>query len=346
MFNRVYRDTSLLSGYNIRFAPSSSGSWPGSTNQNYFEGLYLKNSCSPSDVALFYQNGSPLDTLRNCVVIDSIGKAFQCLSVEAGPMLVDHCTFASSSRYGVVEYPCGVGSFGDAWPPAGALRFTNNLIYSLRQAGGGADAAISWQFSAPTNNLTSNNNLYYIPGQANSRAIRYGINTGSVAYSAPGIGQPFYTDWHQDGNSKWGDPLLSNTSFTGFDAHPMIGSPAIGAATDGSDIGAYAYAGVDNTPPATVTDMSFLRTYDSSAILSWTAPGDNSFSGTVTSYELRWSTSPITVARLKGDTTSPWFIQRAVICRAHALLNLGRASRTTPPSAPWTTSATGRPSNT
>jgi len=161
-------------------------------------------------------------------------------------------------------------------------------------------------------------------GVSNTRAIRYGINTAPAAYSAPGTGGQFYTDWHQDGNSKWGDPLLSNTSFTGFDAHLKAGSPAIGAATDGSDIGAYAYAGVDNTPPATVSDMSFFRTYDSSGILTWTAPGDNGMSGTVTSYELRWSTSPITPANFASATlVSPQPIPAGGdLPQSYVLLNL------------------------
>ena len=325
MFNHCYRDTILMSGYNMRFAPSSSGSWPGSTNQNYFEGLVLKNSCAPHDVGLFYQNGSRQDTLRNCVVIDSIGKAFQCLSVEQGPMLVDHCTFAGNSRYGAVDYPCGIGTFGDSWPPGGALRFTNNIIYSTQVAGGGADADVNWQFSASTNDITSNNNLYYVPGQANTRAIRYGINTGATTFSAPGTGQPFNLAWGEDGSSKWGDPAFANATYTGFDPHLKTGSPAIGAATDGTDIGALSFqGGPDTTPPAAVSNLSFFRLYDNSAILSWTAPGDNGMSGTVTQYELRWSASPITTANFASATlVSPQPIPAAGgFGQTYVLLNL------------------------
>lgn len=305
MYNRVYRDTMIFTGYNVRFAPSSSGSWEGTTDQNYIEGLYLKKSCINSDVALFYQNGSRRDTLKNCVVIDSLGKAFQCLSIENGATLVDHCTFVGNSRWGVVEFPCGIGTFGNSWPAGGRLVFTNNLMVALRQGGGGSDAAISWQFSASNNDLTSNRNLYYIPAQSSSRAIRHVVNSGSAAFSAPGTGQPFYQTYGEDGNSLWGDPLFVNASFTGFDPRLQPGSPAIGAGFGGSDIGARGSSGPDVTPPAAVANLAFAQVLDVRAVLSWTAPGDNGTSGTATTYDLRWSLAPITAGNFAAATPVP-----------------------------------------
>lgn len=302
MFNRIYRDTMIFTGYNVRFAPSSSGSWEGTTDQNYIEGLYLKKSCINSDVALFYQNGSRRDTLKNCVVIDSVGKAFQCLSIENGTTLVDHCTFVGNSRWGVVEFPCGIGTFGNSWPAGGRLVFTNNLIYAVRQGGGGSDASISWQFSASNNDLTSNRNLYFIPGQANTRAIRYAVNTGAAQFSAPGAAQPFFAAYGEDGNSLWADPVFANNSFTGFDPALQPGSPAIGAGSNGSDIGAKGSAGVDVTPPAQVTNLAFSSILDISVVLGWTAPGDNGTSGTATNYDLRYATFPITAANFATAT--------------------------------------------
>ena len=328
MYNRVYRDTMIFTGYNVRFAPSSSGSWEGSTDQNYIEGLYLKKSCINSDVALFYQNGSRRDTLKNCVVIDSLGKAFQCLSIENGTTLVDHCTFVGNSRWGVVEFPCGVGTFGDSWPSGGRLVFTNNLIYAMRQGGAGSDAGINWQFSSTSNDLTSNRNLYFVPGQANTRAIRYGINSGSTTFSAPGTGQPFYNAWGEDGNSIWGDPAFVNASFTGFDPMLNPGSPAIGAGAGGSTIGAKGVSGPDVTPPATVSNLTFSQVFDLSAVLSWTAPGDNGASGTATTYDLRYSTSPITAANFASATpVNPQPVPAlGGTLQTYVLLNLSRAT--------------------
>lgn len=302
MFNRIVRDTMIFTGYNVRFAPSSSGSWEGTTDQNYIEGLYLKNSCVNSDVALFYQNGSRRDTLKNCVVMDSVGKAFQCLSIEAGTTLVDHCTFVGNSRWGVVEFPCGIGTFGNAWPTGGRLIFTNNLMYGIRQGGAGSDAAISWQFSASNNDLTSNRNLYYIPGQNSDRAIRYAINTGSAAFSAPGSGQPFTNAFGEDANSLWANPMFANASFSTFDGHLQAGSPAIGAGTGGSNIGAYGSSGPDLTAPAAVSNLAFSQVLDNAVVMAWTAPGDDGNSGTATTYELRFATFPINAGNFATAT--------------------------------------------
>jgi len=302
MYNRVYRDSMVFTGYPVTLEPSSSGSWPGTTDQNYFEGLYVKKSCISSEFALFYQNGSRRDTLRNCVVIDSIGRAFQVQAIEKGTTLIDHCTFAGNSRWGVVNFECGIGTFGDGWPAGGRLVFTNNLMIAIRQGGGGSDAGINWEFSSPTNDFTSNNNLYYLPGQASSRAIRYAINTGGATFSAPGTGSLFDLAFGEDRNSIWGDPLLVNATFTGFDGQLQAGSPAIGAGTGGTDIGALGFQGPDTSPPATVSNLRFTTAYDQSAIIDWTAPGDNGFGGTATAYELRYATFPITSANFSTAT--------------------------------------------
>jgi hypothetical protein len=298
MYNRTYRDSFVFSGYNVRFAPSSAGSYAGTTDQNYFEGIYVKNTCRNHDVALWYQNGSRRDTIRNAVVIDSAGTPFQCLSMEKGATLIDHCTFVGGSQYGVVQFPMGVGSFGDAWPSTGRLVFTNNLMYSLDT--GGSDAGIGWQFSSSSNDLTSNNNLYYVPGSSSSSAIRYAINNGAVSTSAPGTGQPFYNAWGEDGQSIWGNPQFVSLSWPTMNLRLQPGSPGIGAGTGGSDIGAYGVAAPDVTPPATVGDLALTQVLDRSAVLAWTAPGDDGMSGTVAEYDLRLSTSPITAGNFSS----------------------------------------------
>jgi phosphodiesterase/alkaline phosphatase D-like protein len=50
----------------------------------------------------------------------------------------------------------------------------------------------------------------------------------------------------------------------------------------------------DVTPPAAVTDLSVTNTTGSAALLQWTAPADDS--GKAASYDVRYSTSPITAA--------------------------------------------------
>lgn len=61
----------------------------------------------------------------------------------------------------------------------------------------------------------------------------------------------------------------------------------------------------DPTAPAAVTDLC-VGLGASATIVSWTAPGDDGSSGTPASYELRYSTSPITAANFLGATRVCW----------------------------------------
>ncbi|MHC4715895.1 MAG: golvesin C-terminal-like domain-containing protein, partial [Planctomycetota bacterium] len=49
----------------------------------------------------------------------------------------------------------------------------------------------------------------------------------------------------------------------------------------------------DTTPPAAVADLAVVTETDTTIQLTWTAPGDDGMTGTATSYDLRYSTSPI-----------------------------------------------------
>lgn len=51
---------------------------------------------------------------------------------------------------------------------------------------------------------------------------------------------------------------------------------------------------VDFTPPAAIADLSISNTTSGSAILTWTAPGDDGNLGTAFRYDIRYSTEPIT----------------------------------------------------
>jgi hypothetical protein len=50
---------------------------------------------------------------------------------------------------------------------------------------------------------------------------------------------------------------------------------------------------VDFTPPAAITDLSATGVTSGTAMLTWTAPGDDSNQGTAFKYDLRYSTQPI-----------------------------------------------------
>jgi lysophospholipase L1-like esterase len=58
----------------------------------------------------------------------------------------------------------------------------------------------------------------------------------------------------------------------------------------------------DDTPPSTVTNLAIGTVTRSSVQLTWTAPGDDGLSGNASSYDLRYSTSPITDATFSSAT--------------------------------------------
>ncbi|HSH00850.1 MAG TPA: fibronectin type III domain-containing protein, partial [candidate division Zixibacteria bacterium] len=50
----------------------------------------------------------------------------------------------------------------------------------------------------------------------------------------------------------------------------------------------------DTTAPASVTDLACIDSSSTSITLAWTAPGDDSLTGTASAYDIRYFTSPIT----------------------------------------------------
>ena len=52
----------------------------------------------------------------------------------------------------------------------------------------------------------------------------------------------------------------------------------------------------DETPPAVVADLTVQSISGAAAFVSWTAPGDDGASGTATTYDVRYASTPITEA--------------------------------------------------
>jgi hypothetical protein len=61
-------------------------------------------------------------------------------------------------------------------------------------------------------------------------------------------------------------------------------------------------AAPDNTRPAAVANLAATVLGETSVRLNWTATGDDSLTGTATSYDVRYSTSPITSANWNAAT--------------------------------------------
>ena len=147
----------------------------------------------------------------------------------------------------------------------------------------------------PSNAVNSNRNLYFATTGPSGAAMRvntscYSVGPGSTGCSGTG----------DECNSLWSNPLLADLNITSFNPALLPGSPAVGAQfVDGY---AGAIAGFDATAPGQVTNLTTTQVGDVSAVLRWTAPGDDGQSGTVTSYDLRWSNAPITDANFASAT--------------------------------------------
>ena len=61
----------------------------------------------------------------------------------------------------------------------------------------------------------------------------------------------------------------------------------------------------DTTPPSPVTDLAFANLLPTEVNVQWTASGDDGAIGTAASYDLRWSTSPITPENFAAATPIP-----------------------------------------
>lgn len=61
-------------------------------------------------------------------------------------------------------------------------------------------------------------------------------------------------------------------------------------------------AAPDLIRPAPITNLAVTGLTDSTANLAWTATGDDSLTGTVATYDIRYSTSPITLANWNAAT--------------------------------------------
>jgi phosphodiesterase/alkaline phosphatase D-like protein len=63
-------------------------------------------------------------------------------------------------------------------------------------------------------------------------------------------------------------------------------------------------AAPDTIRPFAIANLGVTSVTDTTATLGWTATGDDSLTGTATSYDIRYSTSPITAANFASATTT------------------------------------------
>ena len=60
----------------------------------------------------------------------------------------------------------------------------------------------------------------------------------------------------------------------------------------------------ESVAPSAIASLSVVDSSDNSVTLSWTAPGDDGSTGTASQYEVRYSTSPITIGSWSSATVA------------------------------------------
>ncbi len=264
---------------------SASGSFPGTVVGNRYDGCLFIQEKPVSTGAFYWQNGAQADTIQNCVVLSIAGTPIE-MSGFSDNCVIRHNTFVYLGTNGRAGDTYAGGAF--EWSGAGEVK--DNIFYSPTgnsYAFAISAAAISGAYYSGDNNL-----LFSNKGAASSMMWSNTLTT-------PGpIGKACINNF-EECHSKFGDPLfVGGTGVFGFDPHLKAGSPAIGAASDGKDIGALAFgtSGVDSVAPAAINNVTVAQTTDNSAVLAWTATGDDGSSGQAALYEVRVSSQPITDA--------------------------------------------------
>jgi hypothetical protein len=255
----------------ISMGLAQSGSFPGSTNHQYFGGNVIKlESPTAGKGAMYWQNGSRSDTLEFNVIAANGGPA---LYVEPGTgftgTVVRHNTFYATTAT-VADFSSGGDNSGS--------RLSSNIFYSTTSNSGSATVAVSSGMGVDSLGLV------FSRGGSAASGLRYAGATGT-----PGSGGNFGVA----GKAAWNTPAFTDSSYATLNTTLRAGSAAQNASFQDGFAGSLGTATADLTPPAQVTDVSAPASTGNSVTLGWTAVGDDGTIGSATAYDVRYSTSPI-----------------------------------------------------
>lgn len=258
MWNAFVGDTIVMTGS----APaivywSSSGdtsaAWQQTVGDNRVDSCYVNLIGSTGGSRMLFQHGMFDWTFRYNTLVCG-GRLLDATDVK-GKILIDHNTFVGGPWMGLIHFdrtPTEPG-FSDT------MTFTNNILYSVvpglpddYDTNQCAFYIHSQAFdSAGVRRLVSNNNLYAYYGYRSSPGDR-SHRWDQGQYSRTGEGFPWNAAFGEDESSLYASPLFADsTVWSGFDARLSADSPARGAGTHGTDIGAVAFAPtVSATEPA------------------------------------------------------------------------------------------------
>ena len=300
--NTFLRDSLILHGPGaVTFLPNCSGSWPGTTFSNTYDHcLFRVTAPNPIGATVWMQDAVRGDTYRYCTIVGTQRGIANSSGIT--DLTVDHCTVVGFAPTRGAWY---TEDGKQVW--SGTNRITNNIFASLsplRRAPGTtgvsyAYPAAFWYAPLMAGHMSGDYNLYFTAMGADSA-----IMGGNYVWSRPGPGSAWNLASGADGHSIFGDPLFAETS-SAASFSPLLrsGSPAIGAAPDGTDLGAVPFGGTgDVTPPGTVSDLSVVTVDTTAVTLAWTSAGDDGSGGTATACDLRWSGAPLTADNFAAAT--------------------------------------------
>lgn len=263
--NAFIGDTIVMSGPALAILywsseGDSADAWQRTVGSNVVDSCYI-NLMGSAGSRMLFQQGMYDWTFRHNVMLCH-GRPIDAGDVK-GKNLLDHNTFVGGPWLGVVNFdkPSAHPGFSDT------VTFTNNIVYASYDGPDGdlasnycAMFAHSQAFdSAGVGRLRSDHNLFsyygwrFAPGD---RVHRW--DQGN--YSRTGDGGLWNEVYGLDQHSVYGSPRFVDSTLSAiFDPRLLPDSPAIGAGSGGSDIGAVAFAaivGVTEEPaaePARVT---------------------------------------------------------------------------------------------
>lgn len=186
--------------------------------------------------------------------------------------------------------------------------FYNNTASGTTQALFAGSSGRIQLFNSIISHPSANANLCNNTGAAGNNNVEYN-NTGTLCTAATGR---ITTDPKLLTLAYNGGPTKTMALDTGSSAIDASGASATAsdqrgvAAVGTRDAGAYESSGSasDTVAPAPVSNLATGAIGATTVQLTWTAPGDDYGSGTATTYDVRYSTSPITEGTWAGATAA------------------------------------------
>ncbi len=189
--------------------------------------------------------------------------------------------------------------------PLGPVTLSNNIFYVPNAGPAGYSVLTGFTRIPSSADLTLKYNLYANWLSNEDRIVRdVPCTGGSGSYSCTTRFRGIPWNNTYDASSLWGSPLWADSTLSGYNPALDSLSAAANAGEFGSDIGAVETV-ADETRPAAITTLQASSTDPTQILLTWVSTGDDSLTGTATSYVIRTSSGVITDANFNTADLLP-----------------------------------------